>query len=59
VKQSPKLSQAGCRPFPISPPAAHRTVGHVSIDGDDVDLCVAKEPVDNIRLAAAARGGDR
>jgi prevent-host-death family protein len=46
-------------PPSISPPAAHRTVGQVSIDGDDADLCVAKEPVDNIRLAAAARGGDR
>jgi hypothetical protein len=35
-------------PLPISPPAAHRTVGQVRIDGHDIYLCVAKEPVDNV-----------
>ena len=35
-------------PLSIPPPAAHRTIGQVSIDGHDVHLCVAKEPVDNI-----------
>ena len=35
-------------PFPISPPAAHCTVGQVRIDGHDVHLCVTEEPVDDI-----------
>src|SRR5260221_999197 len=32
----------------ISPPAAHRTGSQIRIDGHDVDLCVTKEPVDNV-----------
>ncbi len=35
-------------PLAISPPAAHRTVGQVRIDGHDVHLCVTKEPVDDV-----------
>jgi hypothetical protein len=35
-------------PLAISPPAAHRPGGQVRIDGHDVDLCVTKEPVDNV-----------
>ena len=35
-------------PLSISPPAAHRTVGQVSIHGHNVHLGVAEEPVDNI-----------
>ncbi len=35
-------------PLSVSPPAAHRTVGQVSIDGHNVDLRVAKKPVDNV-----------
>jgi hypothetical protein len=42
VKQSPKLSPAGCRPFP------YRTVSQVRIDGHDVQLRVTKEPVDDV-----------
>ena len=35
-------------PFPVSPPAAHGTVGQVRIDGHNVYLCVTEEPVDDI-----------
>jgi hypothetical protein len=34
--------------FAISPPAAHRPGGQVRIDRHDVDLCVTKQPVDNV-----------
>ncbi len=32
----------------VSPPAAHRTVGQVRIDGNDIHLCVTQEPVGNV-----------
>ena len=35
-------------PLPISPPAAHRTVGQIAIDGHDVHFRVTKEPVDDV-----------
>ena len=35
-------------PLSVSPPAAHRTVGQVSIHGHNVHLGIAQEPVDNI-----------
>jgi hypothetical protein len=35
-------------PLAVSPPAAHRTVGQVRVDGHDVDLCVTQEPVDDV-----------
>jgi len=34
--------------YSISPPATHRASGQVRIDGHDVDLCIAKEPVDDV-----------
>jgi nitroimidazol reductase NimA-like FMN-containing flavoprotein (pyridoxamine 5'-phosphate oxidase superfamily) len=35
-------------PLAVSPPAAHRTVGQVRVDGHDVHLRVTKEPIDNV-----------
>jgi hypothetical protein len=35
-------------PVAVSPPAAHGTLGQVRIDGHNVYLCVAEEPVDEI-----------
>jgi len=32
----------------VSPPAAHRAGGQVRVNGDAVELCVTKKPVDNV-----------
>ena len=34
--------------LPVSPPAAHGTLGQVGIDGHDVHLGIAQEPAGNI-----------
>ena len=34
--------------FAVSPPAAHRPGGKIRVDGHDVNLCVAKESVNNV-----------
>jgi hypothetical protein len=44
--------------FAISPPAAHRTIGQVCIDGHDVNLCVTKKPVDDILPSGPQPGLD-
>jgi hypothetical protein len=42
----------------VSPPAAHRARGQVSVDRNDVDHRVTKEPVDNVLSGGPEPGLD-
>ena len=48
VKQVAQIEPGWMPSFAASLPAAHRPGGKIRVDGHDVNLCVAKESVDNV-----------